>query len=79
MSEKPAPLLMNQLLLYVHGAAAIQLLRSGVELNAFPILYEHRRLTLQELNAHIRIDEQSIRTLFMGLTSLRLVRKEGDR
>ncbi len=79
MSETPVPLSMNELLLYVHGAAAIQLLRSGVELNAFPLLYEHRQLTLEELNAHIRIDEQSIRTLFMGLTALKLVNKEEDR
>lgn len=78
MLENLAPLSMNDLLLYVHGAAAIQLLRSGVELNAFPLLHEHHHLTLQELNAYIRIDEQSIRTLFMGLTALRLVHKEGD-
>jgi len=79
LSENSNQLSMNELLLYVHGAAVIQLLRSGVELNAFTLLHEYRHLTLQELNAHIRIDEQSIRTLFMGLTSLRLVQKEGDR
>ena len=78
MSDTPAPLSMNDLLLCVHGAAAIQLLRSGVELNVFPLLYEHRHLTLEELNAHVRIDEQSIRTLFMGLAALRLVHKQGD-
>lgn len=79
LSEKVAPLSMNEMLMYVHGAAVIQLLRSSVELNVYPLLYEHRYLTLQELNAHIRIDAQSIRTLFMGLTALRLVNKEGDR
>jgi len=79
MCENHPPLLMNELLLYVHGAAAIQLLRSGVELNVFTLLYDHRQLSIEELNAHIRIDEQSIRTLFMGLTSLRLVQQEGDR
>ena len=78
MSENPASLSMNELLLNVHGAAVIQLLRSGVELNAFEVLYEHRHLTLHELNAHIQIDEQSIRTLFIGLTSLTLVHKEGE-
>lgn len=79
MSDDPGPLSMNELLLYVHGAAVIQLLRSGVELNVFTLLYEHGHLTLEELNAHIRIDEQSIRTLFMGLAALRLVHKVGDR
>jgi SAM-dependent methyltransferase len=78
MNDDPGPLSMNELLLYVHGAAVIQLLRSGVELNVFTILHEFRHLTLGELNAHIRIDEQSIRTLFMGLAALRLVHKEGD-
>lgn len=70
---------MNDLLLYVHGSAVIQLLRSGVELDVFGLLYKHNELTIDEINGHVRIDQQSIRTLFLGLSSLKLVVKNGDK
>jgi len=75
----PASLSMNELLLYVHGAALIQVLRSGVELSIFDLLHKHRALSFEEVDGQIRIDPQSLRTLFMGLTALKLVTRDGER
>ena len=77
--DRAEHLTMEELLKYVHGAAVIQLLRSGVELNIFNLLHDYTRLSQDEINGHIRIDPQSLRTLFMGLTALSLVIREGDR
>lgn len=70
---------MNELLMYVHGAAVIQILRAGVELNIFSLLHEHRELTLDEIDGYIHIDPQSLRTLFMGFRALKLVRTNAEK
>ena len=46
----PGSLSMNELLLYAHGAAVIQVLRAGVELSIFDLLYKHRALSFEEVD-----------------------------
>jgi SAM-dependent methyltransferase len=76
MSESNRP--SEQLLLYLHASAAFQYLHAGVELGAFSLLERRRPLTLAQIAEATDLPVGSARCLLFGLTSLKLLRKEGE-
>jgi ubiquinone/menaquinone biosynthesis C-methylase UbiE len=66
------------LIFYLHAAAAFQYLNAGVELGLFELLEEHGPLTLTQVADRVGLSPQSARCLLFGLSSLRLVEREGD-
>lgn len=69
----------SELLLYVHGAAAFQLLHAGCTLKVFEALHRQPRLTLQDIARKTRLSFEPARTLVFGLISLKLLQKQKDR
>lgn len=75
--DKNENLTQNDLILYLHAAAAFQVLHAGVELKIFELLYESE-LNAQNISKKIKIKEDSLRTLLFGLVSLRLITVKND-
>lgn len=63
----------------VGGHTAFQLTRAGVELGVFDYLAEHPERTRAEIGEALGLKQQPTRMLMLGLTSLRLVHKDGER
>src|SRR5262249_32297750 len=60
----------------IHGATAFELLRTALEFDVFGHVEAAGGMDLPELAAAIGVEEQPARVLLLGLTSLRLLRKE---
>lgn len=69
----------DYLRIIVHGTTAFELLRTGLEFELFERLEEAGGLDLKEVAAAIGVDEQPARVLLLGLTSLLLLEKQGDK
>ncbi|MBU0457016.1 MAG: methyltransferase [Nanoarchaeota archaeon] len=68
----------NNLILYLHGASAFQLLHAGVEFKIFDLLHEQKLLSLDQLVESTGLMKQPARTLAFGLTSLGLIEKSEE-
>lgn len=69
----------NELILYLHGASAFQLLHAGVELKVFDLLHKKKSLNLDQIVESTGLMIQPARTLTFGLTSLGLIEKIGEK
>jgi ubiquinone/menaquinone biosynthesis C-methylase UbiE len=69
----------KDMILYLHGASAFQLLHAGIELNIFKYLNNHKSMSLEEITKYIKLMPQPVRTLMFGLTALGLVLKSNDK
>jgi ubiquinone/menaquinone biosynthesis C-methylase UbiE len=63
----------------IHGATAFELLRTALEFDLFKRIEVAGGLDLAAAAAALGLEEQPARILLLGLTSLRLLRKEGDK
>jgi hypothetical protein len=62
----------------IHGATAFELLRSALELDIFERLQAAGGMDLPAIAEQLEIEQQPARILLLGLTSLKLIRKEGN-
>ncbi|WP_433496282.1 methyltransferase [Sphaerimonospora sp. CA-214678] len=69
----------DYLRIIIHGTTAFELLRTGLEFDLFEILESSGGMDLAKVAAAIGTGEQPARVLLLGLTSLRLLEKRGDR
>ncbi|SDI17081.1 methyltransferase [Nonomuraea jiangxiensis] len=69
----------DYLRIIIHGTTAFELLRTGLEFDLFEQLETAGGMTLAEVAAAIGVKEQPARVLLLGLTSLLLLEKEGDK
>ena len=68
----------DDLALIAGGHSAFQLLWSGIQLGVFNLLSKTPSINLQKVADGIGIEHQPARILMVGLTTLRLVEKNGD-
>jgi L-tyrosine C(3)-methyltransferase len=68
----------TDLILYLHGASAFQILHAGVELRIFELLNNVGSASLEGIVNYIGLMHQTIRTLVFGLTSLGILEKFGE-
>ena len=67
----------ERIYLILGGHIFFQTLSSAIELDLFSLLETRQQLTLEEIATALKCDEQPIRILLLGCTSLRLLRKRG--
>jgi len=63
----------NDLTLVLFGHAAFQYLNAGCELGVFELLSTGPGLSQEDIGLHLKLDVQPMRTLLLGLTSLKLI------
>ncbi len=63
----------------IHGATAFELLRTALEFDVFGRLDAAGGMTVAEAAKALGTDEQPVRVLFLGLSALRLLRREGEK
>lgn len=63
----------------IHGATAFELLRTALEFGLFEHLEDAGGMDLPQVAGALGVERQPARVLLLGLTSLRLLRKEGER
>ncbi|AUS81274.1 methyltransferase domain-containing protein [Actinoalloteichus sp. AHMU CJ021] len=69
----------DYLRLIIHGTTAFELLRTAMEFDLFERLEAENGLTLEQVADAIGVAEQPARILLLGLASLSLVTREGER
>ena len=69
----------DYLRIIIHGHTAFELLRTGLEFGLFDKLEEAGGLTRAEVAEALGVDEQPARVLLLGLASLLLLEKDGDK
>lgn len=69
----------DYLRIIIHGHTAFELLRTGLEFDLFEQLEEAGGMDLQEVANALGVEEQPARVLLLGLASLLLLEKEGDK
>jgi cyclopropane fatty-acyl-phospholipid synthase-like methyltransferase len=69
----------DYLRIIVHGTTAFELLRAGLEFNLFEHLEAAAGMDVQETAAAIGVEEQPARILLLGLSSLLLLKKQGEK
>jgi cyclopropane fatty-acyl-phospholipid synthase-like methyltransferase len=69
----------DYLRILVHGTTAFELLRTALEFDLFEKLEETDGMELPEVAAAIGVEEQPARILLLGLASLLLLDKRGDK
>ncbi|RKT54274.1 acetylserotonin O-methyltransferase [Saccharothrix australiensis] len=65
--------------LIIHGPVAFELLRTGLEMDLFQAVEAAGGLSVDQAAATLGIERQPARILLLGLCSLDVLRKEGDR
>ncbi len=69
----------DYLRIIIHGATAFELLRTGFEFGLFERLAAAGGMDVKEVAAAIGVDEQPARILLLGLSSLLLLEKQGEK
>lgn len=69
----------DYLRILVHGTTAFELVRTALELGLFEKLDESEGMDVRETAAALRIAEQPARIMLLGLASLLLLDKDGER
>ncbi|MGV9774178.1 methyltransferase [Streptosporangium sp. NPDC003464] len=69
----------DYLRIIIHGTTAFELLRTGLEFDLFELLEGAGGMDLKEVATAIGVEEQPARVLLLGLTSLLLLEKQGDK
>jgi cyclopropane fatty-acyl-phospholipid synthase-like methyltransferase len=69
----------DYLRLIIHGTTAFELLRTGLEFDLFERLEKAGGMDLAEVASAIGVEEQPARVLLLGLTSILLLEKQGDK
>jgi SAM-dependent methyltransferase len=69
----------DYLRIIIHGTTAFELLRTGLELDLFERLEKADGMSREEVAVALGVEEQPARILLLGLCSLRLLDKRGDR
>lgn len=67
----------NDLILYVHGAAAFQVVHAGCEFEIFEKLNANKTMSFKALEKFTKLPPESLRTLLWGLTSLKVIEYNG--
>lgn len=68
----------KDLILYLHAAAAFQILYAGVEFKVFELLHQKKSLSINKLAKASELKFQAARSLVFGLTALGLITKNKD-
>lgn len=63
----------------IHGATAFELLRTALEFNLFERIEAGGSMDVADVAAFLNVEQQPARILLLGLTSLRLLRKDGEK
>ena len=71
-------LTLEQLVLIAGGHTAFQLLWAGVTLGLFSLLSKSPGIAFDEIGTKLKLERQPARILVVGLTALKLIRKEGN-
>ncbi|WP_283133073.1 methyltransferase [Rhizohabitans arisaemae] len=69
----------DYLRILIHGTTAFELLRTGLEFGLFERLEESGGMDLPQVAAALGVREQPARVLLLGLTSLFLLEKQGEK
>lgn len=69
----------DYLRLIIHGTTAFELLRTALEFDLFERLEQAGGMTTGEVAAAIGVEEQPARILLLGLASVQLLDKDGDK
>jgi hypothetical protein len=69
----------DYLRILIHGTTAFELLRTGLEFDLFERLEASGGMDVSEVAAAIGVEEQPARVLLLGLASLLLLEKQGDK
>ncbi len=69
----------DYLRIIIHGTTAFELLRTGLEFDLFEKLEAEGGLTVEQTAAAIGVEPQPARILLLGLASLKLLDKQGDK
>jgi methyltransferase len=69
----------DYLRIIIHGTTAFELLRTGLEFDLFEHIEAAGGLTVEEVATAIGVDYQPARILLLGLASLLLLEKDGDK
>ena len=77
-NEQKPPLHPDEFTILLFGHAAFQYLFAASVLGLFPLLHRQPGLTKGEISEKLRLKEQAGRCLLFGLTSLRLITKDGE-
>src|SRR3989338_2515430 len=60
------------------GHIFFETLRTAAKLDLFTLLYERKSLTREEIRKILNIEDQPLRIILFGLTSVKLLKKKGD-
>ncbi|MFI6277214.1 methyltransferase [Streptomyces sp. NPDC050988] len=69
----------DYLRIIIHGTTAFELLRTGLEFDLFERLEAAEGMDIEQVAETIDVEPQPARILLLGLASLRLLEKEGDK
>src|SRR5215217_241696 len=69
---------LDDLTLILFGHAAFQYLNAACEFGVFELLSTDPGLTQQDIGGRLKLEVQPIRCLFLGLTSLKLILRNGE-
>lgn len=67
----------EDLILYLHGASAFQLLHAGTELGVFELLNKDKS-SIEEMSKMTKLKIEPLRTLLFGLTALGLIKQSNE-